>query len=253
MKTLTDQKHFSLYILLLSIVFFQSIFLSLLNQYNVYGDMNDIVIDNFENSYNISDSWLTRKASKEELLKIYSIVSEKDNNYLHAVSKKTSIQIAKKVKWKLDSYPILTWRWRVLQLPKGANENMKSKNDSAAGIYVIFKRTDIPFLSWKYQPINVIKYVWSSSLSKGKIIKKKKEKFGSIIYEGRFLILETGEELLGKWVTEKRNVLQDYKDLFGEFPKYDPILIGILTDSNNTKSSAISDYDDMIIKKLSKE
>jgi hypothetical protein len=48
---------------------------------------------------------------------------------------------------------------------------------------------------------------------------------------------------MGTWVQEKRDVLFDYQQLFGEGEK-NPVAtgIGILTDSDNTNSHAIGDY-----------
>lgn len=227
------------------------IFLPILFHKHTYGDKNCITIDNFEESANtLTNKWASRNATKEETSKIYKIKTENKNKFLQANSYGTSIQIARKVDWDLKSYPVLSWRWRVSKIPKGAKEDARGRNDSAAAIYVIFYRNRIPFISWKYQPINVIKYLWSSTLPKEKIVKKSKNKFGKTIYEGRFLVLETGEEQLNKWILEKRNVLLDYIQLFDEKPKYNPFLIGILTDSNDTNSTAICDYDDILLQKL---
>ncbi len=212
---------------------------------------NSILIDDFEKyQNNLFNTWLLRTSSIEEAAKIYTIKTDKNkNSFLSAKSLGTSIQIAKKVNWDLRSYPFLTWKWRAIQLPTGANEAARGRNDSGAAIYVIFQRAKIPFLSWKYQPINVIKYVWSTTLPKGTVVNKDKTKLGSTIYEGRFLVLQSGKESLKKWITEKRNVLLDYKRLFGGTPEYNPYLIAILTDSNDTRSIAIADYDDIIIQK----
>ena len=69
------------------------------------------------------------------------------------------------------------------------------------------------------------------------IIKKNKKKLGNTIYEGRFIVIKSGEAKSGIWNAEERNVLKDYINCFGKAPKYDPILIAILTDSNNTKAT----------------
>ena len=135
-------------------------------------------------------------------------------------------------------------------LPDGANEEARGKNDSGLAIYVIFQRSRIPFLSWKYQPINVIKYVWSTTLPVGKVVRKDKTRLGSIIYEGYFIVLQSGTGNIGKWIMEERNVLDDYRKVFGEDPEYNPYLIAVLSDSNDTKSKAVADYDEIIIKKL---
>jgi hypothetical protein len=211
-----------------------------------------IVFEDFEkyaDKDNIFNTWLLRDDNKKEASGIYKIVLENSNKFLSARSDGNSIQIAKKINWNIKAFPVLEWKWRVTILPKEANEDAKGKNDSGASIYVIFQRSRIPFLSWEYQPINVIKYVWSTTLPVGKVVYKEKSKLGSTIYEGYFFVLETGTGNTGKWITEERNVLDDYKKVFGGSPKYDPYLIAILSDSNNTKSTAAADYDDIIIKK----
>jgi hypothetical protein len=221
---------------------------------NANSGNDSIVIENFENysaKNNFLNVWLLRDDNKNEASNDYKIISEENNNFLSAKSNGTSIQIAKKINWDIKSYPVLSWKWRANKLPDEANENAKGKNDSGASIYILFQRSNIPFLSWKYQPVNVIKYVWSTKLPAGDIVRKQKTKAGKIIYEGHFFVIESGNENLGKWITEKRNVLEDYKKVFKESPKNDPYLFAILSDSNDTKSSAAADYDDIIIEKVS--
>lgn len=231
------------------ILFYSIILLSIKSTDTIcFSDTHQVIVEDFERyTTNPFDNWLLRNATKEKARQIYSIQSENNNKFLQAHAVRSSIQIIKKVKWKLKIHPVLTWRWRITELPDHANEEARGKNDSAAAIYVVFQRKKIPFVSWRYQPINVIKYVWSTTLPKGKVVNKKKVKLGSTIYEGRFLVLESGKKHKGDWITESQNVLNDYKRLFGKLPKYDPILIAILTDSNDTKSTATADYDDIVI------
>lgn len=213
-----------------------------------------IIIEDFEGyKNNLFKAWQLRDASEKEAARIYTIKSEDDNRYLNAETEGGSVQIAKKTTWNLKKYPFLSWRWRVRMVPRGGRENAKGKNDSAAAIYVIFQREKIPFLSWKYQPVNVIKYIWSSTLPINKVVRKSKTRLGTTIYEGRFLVLRSGVKDINKWITEKRNVLKDYKSLYGSYPEYAPLLIAILTDSNDTDSAASADYDDIIITSTASE
>jgi hypothetical protein len=211
-----------------------------------------IVLEDFEkysDKDDIFNTWLLRDDNKKEASGTYKIIIENGNKFLNVISSGNSIQIAKKIKWDIRAYPVLSWKWRAVILPNEANEDARGKNDSGASVYVIFQRSRIPFLSWEYQPINVIKYVWSTTLPIDKVVYKEKRKLGNTIYEGYFFVIETGMENSGKWITEERNVLNDYKKVFGESPKYDPYLVAILSDSNDTKSSAKADYDDIVIKK----
>lgn len=62
------------------------------------------------------------------------------------------------------------------------------------------------------------------------------------------VVVESGNENVGKWVEEQRNVYEDFKMLFGEEP---PTIggIAIMTDTDNTGESAIAYYDDIMIRK----
>ena len=81
-----------------------------------------------------------------------------------------------------------------------------------------------------------------------RVINKIKKKIGATLYEGRFIVLQSGKEKIGQWITERRNVIRDYRMAFGKTPEKNPVLVAILTDSNDTKSSAIADYDTIVIK-----
>ena len=46
------------------------------------------------------------------------------------------------------------------------------------------------------------------------------------------------------WTSEKRNVIEDYRRLFGSDPDKPLRGIGVLTDADDTKSTAEGDYAD---------
>jgi len=52
-----------------------------------------------------------------------------------------------------------------------------------------------------------------------------------------FVIVRSGTQDLGRWVTERRNVSEDYRKAFGEDPE-DPRAIAISIDTNDTHSTA---------------
>jgi hypothetical protein len=58
------------------------------------------------------------------------------------------------------------------------------------------------------------------------------------------LILESGPARRGLWVEERVNVLEDFKSYFGESATPKPAGIAVLTDSDDTRSSAQGDYTD---------
>lgn len=168
--------------------------------------------------------WRTRSGQKDKAEKMYKVVEEGRNKYLSAEDPSgISVQIFKLASWDLEKYPILKWKWRARKLPKGANETIPSKNDSACGLYVSFGMTRG----------NALKYVWSSTAPKGTFYKKNDKM--------TIIVKESGDP--GKWVWESTNLMEDAKKAFGKVPDRTISGIGILTDGNATKSPAACDYD----------
>ena len=64
-------------------------------------------------------------------------------------------------------------------------------------------------------------------------------------------VVESGKEKLNTWVSEERNVYEDYKKAFGEEP---PVISGvaIMTDTDNTGESAAAYYGDIIFMNANK-
>lgn len=56
--------------------------------------------------------------------------------------------------------------------------------------------------------------------------------------------MESGPELAGQWVTEKRNVLEDIEKLL-DIDKTQIDAIAIMTDTDNSKQSATAYYGDI--------
>jgi hypothetical protein len=58
----------------------------------------------------------------------------------------------------------------------------------------------------------------------------------------RYIVLDSGVDKVGKWMSQKRNVVADFIKLFGaESPKAPPIMgIAIGADADNTKSRSVA-------------
>ena len=61
-------------------------------------------------------------------------------------------------------------------------------------------------------------------------------------------VVESRENDKNTWKSEERNIINDYQQAFGNTP---PMISGvaIMTDTDNTKESAITFYGDIIFKK----
>ena len=63
----------------------------------------------------------------------------------------------------------------------------------------------------------------------------------------KMIVLQSGEEKVGRWVNESRNLVEDYRMAFGGDP---PRISGValMTDTDNTRESAIAYFGDIILK-----
>ena len=178
----------------------------------------------------------TWEAKDKRGREIYKVRMESNCYFVEANARSEAIPIAKKFKYDLKKYPILSWKWRVLKLPDGADERYKERADSAAAIYVIFKK--------RFARRKFLKYVWSSSLPVGT---STESPYGSIVSKTKIIVLENRNSPLDKWISEEVNVYEDYKRTFGGEPRKVEA-IGIMSDSDNTKSQATAHYTDIMIK-----
>lgn len=158
---------------------------------------------------------------------VYSIASEGDNLYLHADNEGQFVQLFKRGGWSVKHRPYLTWKWRVIQHPEGANPETKL-NDCAAGVYVVFKKSLFS--------VRTIKYVWTPEGKVEHVIHSR--------LDNPQITIRVGSEDVGKWVTEKRNIKEDYMKFFDKDPG-NAVAFGIITEADSVKvKKAIADYDD---------
>ena len=137
--------------------------------------------------------------------------------------------------WDLREHPRMAWEWRANKLPTGAREDDDSKNDSGAGIYVVFSVEGFILKRPK-----TIKYVYSTTLPVVTVIS-----YGKL----KVIVVSSGLNGTGQWLSINRDVVSDYREVFGENPPNRPLFIRLWSDSNNTKSIASADFDNIMLLK----
>ena len=126
----------------------------------------------------------------------------------------------------------LRWKWRPLVFPKGGNECKGGFGDSAAVIYVSWKRG----LKW-YS----IKYVWSPLGPLGETCDRKRNLF--VVQDT--VIARSGPPL-GLWATEDIDPSAEFRKHFengdpkAEVPAF--VGIGFMSDGDDTKSVSSADF-----------
>jgi len=127
---------------------------------------------------------------------------------------------------------LLRWRWRVRAFPEGADECKGGKSDSAAAVFVTFKR------GLKYY---ILKYAWSLGAPKGTVCNQRRN-----IFLVRDTIIHESDGPVNTWITEqidpKAEFVRHFGGSRGEVP--DLVGIGLMTDGDQTHSRSEADYAD---------
>ncbi len=189
-----------------------------------------ILIDDFENG--LASGWEEEKFVGATS---YEIVEEGRGKVLCATAEGTASGQVFEIEFDPEEHPILTWRWKIEKTIEEGDATVKSGDDYAARIYIIFP-------SWLPIASRSINYIWANKLPRG-------EHIPSTFYSKSIMVaVQSGDENAGKWVTEKRNIHEDYKKLFGKEPGAVSAIV-IMTDTDQTGARAHGCYDDIRLEK----
>jgi hypothetical protein len=126
----------------------------------------------------------------------------------------------------------LQWRWRARTLPAGGDECVSGKGDSAAVVYVTWKR------GLRYY---TLKYVWTTLTPKGSVCDRKRNPFVA----QDTVVLRAGEPV-GMWRSEDIDLRAEFRkhfengDASASVPDF--VGVGIMTDGDQTKSNSSADF-----------
>lgn len=159
----------------------------------------------------------------------WTLGKNNNGNFIKAEANASGSGLGKEIQVDLNETPFINITWKVEKNLSGIIENSKKGHDYAARVFVI-KKTGATALSNR-----VINYVFSSNENiddhwRSPYTKK------SIDY-----VLSTTKNGLNKWVTVKANVKKHFKELHNlDIDNLDGI--ALMTDTDNSKLSAISYY-----------
>jgi len=168
----------------------------------------------------------------------FVVVEDEAQRVLRLKSRDDSSTIAKDIKGKINlkETPILEWTWKAVVLPTGGNSCKKAADDQAGQIFVVWPRFPEALRS------RIIGYVWDTTQPVGTICKS--EKTGTVTY----VVVRSGTADLGKWITEHRNVREDFKKIYGDEPD-NPAAVSLAADSNDTHSSSEAFFGRILIRR----
>ncbi len=151
---------------------------------------------------------------------------------------------------------LLKWRWRLEQGLPQADLRRKDADDAPLKVCAMF---DLPLDKLKFWERNLLRlarglsgeklpaatlcYVWDHILPAGTALAN------AYTPRVRYLVLDSGEKQLGKWITHERDLASDLQRAFGHEFDAPPPLIAIVVgaDSDNTQGKSLAYLGDVVL------
>lgn len=163
----------------------------------------------------------------------YQMVEEGGLKVLKAVSNNSASGLFYKQRIDLDETPWINWRWKISSRITDNNEQQKSGDDYSARIYVV---TDGGMLRWRSKALN---YIWSSGTEL-----ERSWPNAFLPRNAMMLATRTANDPLDTWLSEKRNVKEDLKKVYGKEIRYIDV-VALMTDTDNTGQQLTAWYGDI--------
>jgi len=169
---------------------------------------------------------------------------------VEADAKKSMALLARPLTVDLEKTPILCWQWRIDAVVASADMRQKTGDDYAARVYLTFAlapgqldfstRAKLALARSVYGdqvPDAAVNYVWDNRQPVGTW------QANAYTDRTRMLVLRSGNRLAGAWIRERRNVLADFRQAFGNL-RGELRGLAIATDTDNTGEEARAGFAD---------
>ena len=222
-----------------------SLVLLLITPGGLFAEAKETIL--FRDDFNTLEHWYELKFPKINRLSTYvSESQESGESYVRAQSDYSASGMMWKGEFDVYKYPMVRWRWKVSNIYKSGDAAKKSGDDYPMRIYVNFKYdTGDPvvrksfkhgiakLLYGKYPPYRSINYIWANRKHDKQYLANKYTK------QSIMVPLQTGSQNTGQWIIEEVNVMEDYRNAFGEDPPRIASL-AFMNDSDNTGEASVS-------------
>lgn len=215
---------------------------------------NELVVGSFSDldpAQGLPDHWEKMAFPTIERRTSYSLIRANDRTVIQAVSKASASGLIRYYKGSADRFPWIGWQWKVDHVLKKGDVHTKQGDDYAARIYVAFEFSPEGKSWWqrmRYKAANLaaggklpgsaLNYIWANKAPRGSVVNN------PYTDQTKMIVLQSGDASAGQWITEKRNLVDDYRAAFGRKPP--PIMgIAIMTDTDNTGESTTAWYGDI--------
>lgn len=183
----------------------------------------------------------------------YALQAIDGRTALHALAASSTSGVRCDVDIDLAERPWLTWSWRVDAIHPQATMGDDDADDSPARLVLGFagdmRRLNlrdrlfgdqVELFTGNVLPFATLCYAWDALAAPETVLPYARS--GRI----RYLVVESGSGNTGRWLSYRRNLVDDFQRIYGE-PPGRLIGVGVLTDSDDLKGRAEAWYGDLVI------
>jgi len=146
---------------------------------------------------------------------------------------------------QVTDYPYISWRWRVEgTIDDSRTANAEGRIRSAGDDFAA--KLGIQMLPVGGDDVREIAYVWTRSIPEGTTLV---QEAGALFWHFSFyrIVAESGDEHVGEWRTETRNLLEEYKRIWPDEEPGVLMRIFLMTDGDNTGTKVTASYADIVL------
>jgi len=171
------------------------------------------------------------------------------DTYLKIISQNSDSGLIYKEHYNPNEYPILTWRWRVDNVVTEADGKVKSGDDYAIRVFVMFDDDSVEVSFWTSIRNSAIKLVYGTEPPASSFcfvwanIEYDEKYFDNPYSEMvKIIPMETGEGRLKEWCNYRVNIVVLFKDIFKRSCP-NSAKIALMSDTDNTESNTVAFID----------
>jgi len=184
----------------------------------------------------------------------YSTTAADGQTVLRAVAHSSASLLATRVDFDPNRYPILSWRWKIARNVAGADSHERKREDAPARVMVSFTgdsrklslkeratASAAEAISGQALPYAELMYIWGNKVAVDSVTPS------LLTTRIRMIAVGSDEAGVGEWQSYTRNLVDDYKRVFGEDPG-NVVAIKVMTDTDNTGGEAEALYGDISVR-----
>ncbi len=179
----------------------------------------------------------------------HTVYSIEEGQYLKIESDSSASGLIMTDTFDVYKFPLLTWRWKAMNIFEKGDARRKKGDDYPVRIYVVFEYDpdlagfgqrlqyeSVKLIYGEYPPLASISYIWSNRIINEDFI------YSPYTKKAVMIPVESGSKNLGTWQSYSVNILDDYRKIFGTDPPKTASL-AIMGDSDNTGEASLAYID----------